>query len=136
MEGNRCPQCGAPIDSGAGECLYCGEKFAVQQAAPQFQQVAQPQQVVQPQIVYVQQPMYTAGIDPNWPVKSKIVAGLLALFLGGIGIHKFYLGKVGSGILCILFCWTFIPSVVAFFEGIGYLCSSDEKFMLKHHVRI
>lgn len=30
--------------------------------------------------------------------KSKIVAALLAFFLGGIGIHNFYLGKTGRGI--------------------------------------
>jgi len=64
--------------------------------------------------------------------KSKIAAGLFALFLGGISIHKFYLGKPGQGILYILFCWTFIPAIVAFIEGIIYLCSSDEAFAAKY----
>ena len=41
--------------------------------------------------------------------KSKAIAIILALFLGGIGIHKFYLGQAGQGILYLLFCWTFIP---------------------------
>ena len=49
--------------------------------------------------------------------KSNTTAVLLALFLGGLGIHKFYLGETGLGILYLLFCWTYIPSIVAFFEA-------------------
>ena len=140
MAENVCPQCGAPIDPGATECKFCGEKLAVQQAA---------QQVQQPQIVYVQQPqpqvviqqaapqqVYITGINPSWPVKSKVAAGVLAILLGGIGVHKFYLGKVGMGILYLCFCWTGIPAVLGLVEGIMYLCSNDENFQLKHHVRI
>ena len=130
-----CPQCAAPIDPGAAACTLCGEKLAVQQAA---------QQVQQPQTVYVQQPqpqvvtqqVYMTGINPSWPVKSKIAAGLLGIFLGGIGVHKFYMGKIGMGILYLLFCWTGIPAIVGFIEGVIYLCSNDENFQLKHHVRI
>lgn len=139
-----CPQCGAPIDPAATECKYCGEKLTVQQAAQQQmnnQQPVQPQ--VQPQMqpqVTVQQGVpvqaYVSGINPAWPVKSKLAAGLLGIFLGGFGIHKFYLGKVGMGILYLLFCWTYIPAIAGFIEGIIYLCSSDENFQLKHHVRI
>lgn len=93
----------------------------------------------QPQVVIQQaapQQVYVNGINPSWPVKSKTAAGLLALFLGGIGVHKFYLGKIGMGILYLCFCWTGIPAVVGFIEGIIYLCSNDENFQLKHHVRI
>ncbi|QDY43486.1 TM2 domain-containing protein [Candidatus Pantoea soli] len=64
--------------------------------------------------------------------KSRMAAVLFAFFLGGLGAHKFYLGKVGQGILYILFCWTFIPSIVAFIEFILYLCSSDEDFARKY----
>ncbi|WP_370811750.1 zinc ribbon domain-containing protein [Dialister invisus] len=42
MTENQCPQCGAPIDPGAIECKFCGEKLAVQQARQQVQQ-SQPQ---------------------------------------------------------------------------------------------
>ena len=132
MEENKCPQCGAPIDPGATECKFCGEKLAVQQAAQQVQQ-PQPQVVIQqaaPQQVYV------TGINPSWPIKNKIAAGLLGIFLGGIGVHKFYMGKIGMGILYLCFCWTGIPAIVGFIEGIIYLCSNDENFQLKHHVRI
>ena len=133
MSEMKCPQCGAPIDPNASECKFCGEKLA-------SQQVAQQQSTMQQPTIIIQQPMmqqpYNPGINPNWPVKSKVTAGVLALLLGGLGIHKFYLGKIGMGILYIVFCWTFIPALVAFVEGILYLTSSDEQFQLKHHVRI
>ena len=82
------------------------------------------------------QPVYVSAINPAWPKKSKEAAGILAIFLGGLGIHKFYLGKVGMGILYLLFCWTGIPELAGFIEGIIYLCSDDENFQLKHHVRL
>ena len=64
--------------------------------------------------------------------KSKITAGILALLLGGFGIHKFYLGKPLQGILYILFSWTFIPAIVAAIEGIIYLTMSDQAFAVKY----
>ena len=132
MSNNNCPQCGAPIDPGANECKFCGEKLATQEAAQRVQQPV-PQVVVQQQ---PPQPQYTSGINPSWPVKSKIAAGLLAFFFGGLGIHKFYLGKTGMGIFYLLFCWTLIPTIVGMIEGVVYLCSNDENFQLKHHVRL
>lgn len=158
MSTKTCPSCGAPIAADATECKYCGEKIAVEQAqyappqqmpyAPPQQQMpyappqqmpyAPPQQQTQyapPQQMPYAQPQYAQSQTP--PVaftssKSKIAAGLLAIFLGGLGIHKFYLGKPGIGILYLIFCWTFIPSIVGFIEGIIYLSSSDEKFYYKY----
>jgi len=60
--------------------------------------------------------------------RSKYVAALLAFFLGWIGIHKFYLGRNGWGLLYLLFSWTFIPAIISFFEGIRYLIISDDDF--------
>ena len=64
--------------------------------------------------------------------KSKVAAALLAFFLGGFGVHKFYLGHVGLGILYLLFFWTFIPSIIAFVEFILLLTMSDDTFNLKY----
>ena len=50
-------------------------------------------------------------------VRKNPTAGiLLALLLGGVGAHHFYLGSIGLGILYAVFCWTFIPALVAFVE--------------------
>jgi TM2 domain-containing membrane protein YozV len=61
-------------------------------------------------------------------MRNRTVAALLAFFAGGFGIHKFYLGQNGWGILYLLFCWTFIPGIIAFFEFIGLLVMSDQAF--------
>lgn len=49
---------------------------------------------------------------------SKIAYILCALFLGGLGVHKFLAGKWVLGIIYIVFCWTFIPAIVALVEAI------------------
>ncbi len=64
--------------------------------------------------------------------KSKVTAGVLGILLGGIGVHKFYLGRWGWGIIYLLFCWTYIPAVIGFIEGLIYLFSNDESFAVKH----
>ncbi len=65
--------------------------------------------------------------------RSKVAAVLLAFFLGGFGIHKFYLGQTGKGIIYLIFCWTGIPAIIAFIEFILYLCMSDEEFDYKYN---
>lgn len=64
--------------------------------------------------------------------RSKTVAAVLAILLGGIGIHKFYLGQAGWGMLYFIFSWTFIPAILGFFEGIIYLSMSDKAFEKKY----
>ena len=64
--------------------------------------------------------------------RNKTTAGIFALLLGGLGIHKFYLGQTAAGIVYLVFCWTFIPALVSFVEGIVYLTMSDESFDRKY----
>ena len=75
-------------------------------------------------------------IQAGGPPKSRIVAGVLALLLGGIGVHKFYLGKAGFGILYLLFFWTFVPAIIALVEGIIYLVQDDRTFGAKQGVNV
>ena len=60
--------------------------------------------------------------------KSNVAAGVLALLLGGFGVHKFYLGKTGQGILYLVFFWTLIPALIGFIEGLVYLFSDSADF--------
>ncbi|MBR1591555.1 MAG: FTR1 family protein [Ruminococcus sp.] len=60
--------------------------------------------------------------------KNRKEAGVLAIVFGGLGIDKFYLGKYGQGLICAVFCWSFIPAFVGIANGIHYLTETDEKF--------
>lgn len=59
---------------------------------------------------------------------NKLAYVLLAFFLGGIGAHKFYAGKTGAGIVYLIFCWTFIPGIIAFIEFIIGLTKPADEF--------
>ena len=59
-------------------------------------------------------------------VVNKWIYVLLALFLGGLGAHKFYAGKIGAGVCYFLFCWTCIPSFIAFIEFIIAICATPD----------
>jgi len=102
-----CSECGAAIKIKAEICPKCGVR-----------------QMNQPTAINLG-PVATNG-------KSRIPAALFAFFLGGFGGHKFYLGQIGLGILYLVFCWTFIPAIVAFIEFILFLAMSDEKFNQKY----
>jgi len=86
--------------------------------------------------------VYTAlGYATSTGSKDKITAGILAILLGGFGVHKFYLGFTGPGLVFLLvntvgllITWilAFTPNVLlwvlAVVEGILYLTKSDEEF--------
>jgi len=114
-----CATCGAGLQPGQARCPKCGtvvEAAATTAPSPNYApSYPQPQANV----------VYHSD-------KSKVVAGILGIFLGSLGIHKFYLGKIGQGVLSILFCWTGIPSLVGLIEGIIYLCMSDADFSKKY----
>jgi TM2 domain-containing membrane protein YozV len=72
-------------------------------------------------------PIYTAGMtdhqrswfyaEYNQARRDEIVGVLLAVFLGNFGIHHFYLGRTGPGIVYLLFSWTGIPAILGFIEA-------------------
>ena len=61
-------------------------------------------------------------------MKTRIVALIAALFGGGFGIHKFYLRQTTAGIIYLVFCWTGIPTIFAFFDFLVLLFMSDRTF--------
>lgn len=64
--------------------------------------------------------------------KSRITAAVLAIFLGAIGAHKFYLGRVGWGIIYAVFFWAWIPLILGILEGIIYLFMPEKAFESKY----
>ncbi len=74
--------------------------------------------------------------------KNKLAAGLLALFLGTLGIHKFYLGYTKAGVIMLLvsligslvLIGPAVMGIIALIEAITYLTKSDEQFYLTYVV--
>ena len=59
---------------------------------------------------------------------SKGLYLVLAIFLGGLGIHKFYSGKWVQGLLYIAFCWTYIPAVLSIVDIIIAMFKSSDEY--------
>jgi TM2 domain-containing membrane protein YozV len=66
---------------------------------------------------------------------KKVLAGVLALLLGYLGIHKFILGYTKEGIIQIVIISILrISRIIPFVEGIIYLTKSDEEFYNTYQV--
>ena len=110
-----CKHCGAKIPSAAVICTHCGC------------QVEEIQKNEQPNIVINNANTNTNVNAAMFGIKTrnKWVAFLLCLFLGYLGAHKFYEGKIGMGILYLFTCglfgigW-FIDCVVLLFKPNPY----------------
>jgi TM2 domain-containing membrane protein YozV len=105
METKFCSSCGEVIAKAAEICPKCGVRV---QAAP-------------------------SGFgETTASGKNRTTAALFALLVGGLGVHKFYLGQVGLGVAYLLFCWTLIPGLIAFVEAIMLFTMTDEAFAAKY----
>jgi len=67
---------------------------------------------------------------------KRVVAGVLAILLGGLGIHRFILGDAVGGILRIVitFVTCGLGSLIGLIEGIIYLTKSDAEFVQTYQV--
>ncbi|MEG0928316.1 MULTISPECIES: TM2 domain-containing protein [Chryseobacterium] len=65
--------------------------------------------------------------------KDKNTASILSLLLGGIGIHRFYLGQTLLGVMYLIFSWTFIPAFIAFIDFFIFIFMSQDKFDVKYN---
>lgn len=69
---------------------------------------------------------------PIYCDKNKTTAIILALLLGWLGIHRFYLGEKRAGKKYLLFCWTGVTFLLTIVDIIGLLLISEERFMSKY----
>ncbi len=120
-----CRRCGKVIPDKAKFCPSCGQ--SCDDITIEHQQPV----TSSPTIVYVQTPqqqqVYVHKIE-----KSKGVALLLCFFLGGLGIHQFYLGNTVQGVFYLLFSWTCIPALISIIDFIILLCMSEAYFHQKY----
>ena len=101
-----------------------------QQAQPRYEKPSYNQTEIYSQQTYYQAAQQQPGY--GYAQKSKIVAGLLGLFLGGLGVHNFYLGYTGKAVaqlLLTLIGWIIligpiISGIWALIESVLILCSS------------
>lgn len=124
-----CMHCGSTMPDNVKFCGNCGAPL--EQAEPQPTYEA-------PKYEPVYQTTHQAGPITHNYTKSKIAAGLLAIFLGTLGIHKFYLGYTKAGVIMLLVSIvagiftigiaTAGMGIVALIEGILYITKSDEEF--------
>ena len=119
-----CKQCGKPIDDGQELCEDCQAKAGIGNNqdvnSNNFQgNNEQPNNMNQN---YNNQNYNNVVRRP----KSRIAAGILGILVGGLGIHRFYLGYIGIGIIqivvTILTCGA--GSLWGFIEGILILCGT------------
>ncbi len=80
-------------------------------------------------------PYAQPGGNPSLQVAehNRITAALLAILLGGVGAHKFYLGQIALGVVYLVFFWTGIPAIIGLIEGLIYLGMNDVSFAQKYH---
>ena len=124
-----CPNCGTEIREGASFCTNCGTRVAYDAGAenkgPEIDPLANGTDD--------SQNAQTAAPGPVYSEKSKLGAGLLGIFLGGLGVHNFYLGYTGKAVaqllLSLLTCGalSFVSQVWGLVEGIMILSGSIDR---------
>lgn len=118
-----CAHCGTSLDEGTKFCQNCGsncEAVSAKEAeAPQMN------------ATMVNNPAPTVSMNSEAvPGKSRVVAGLLGLFFGSLGVHNFYLGRTGRAVaqllITVLSCFllSFISGIWGFIESILILCGN------------
>lgn len=115
-----CTKCGAVNDDTAQFCSNCQTPLSPVNSG------YQPMQSVNP------------GAMTDWKAMGgdkKILAGILAIVVGALGVHKFVLGYTTEGVIMLLISvlscgmLAVIPSIIGIVEGIMYLTKSDEEFV-------
>ena len=113
-----CRHCGVAVNPEQVVCIKCGASLTGNTGISRFFGSGQ-----------------NAGT--TWQ-KNKLVAGLLGILLGGLGIHKFYMGSWGWGIVFLafvvltVFIGSLVTSIIGLVEGIMFLVMTEDAFAEKY----
>ena len=127
---HNCPECGKQYSTqekvNRVKCPYCGAETNVSysdQEPSQWQQFGQ------------QTARTVDDVFSNGPSgRSRGIAGLLAILVGAIGVHYFYIGKTGAGVVfllaTLLSCGLLdvVTEIVSLIQGILFFTSTQEEF--------
>ena len=131
---HQCPECGKQYSTqekvNRVKCPYCGAETNVSYSDQQGPNYQEQWRQFSDQASSVVDDVFSNG--PSG--KSRGVAGLLALFLGSVGLHYFYMGKTNAGILFLvatfLSCGVLgiITQIISIIQGVLFFTSTQEEF--------
>lgn len=99
-----CPHCGKTIDDIDTTCPHCGRASVRLPAANPTDGMTDAQ-------------LRLFHAEMRQAEKDTTAGVLLALFLGGLGVHHFYMRSWIAGVVYLVFCWTFVPAILGLIEA-------------------
>lgn len=138
----HCQNCGAEIADDAEVCPTCGVnqgtklEGSYEDRGPEEKYCVNCGELIYKQADIcpecgVKQPTTGGGVGGSKDT-DQVVAGVLAILVGGLGVHKFYQGNMRNGVLYLCFFWTAIPALLGLIEGILMLVADEEEYERKY----
>lgn len=131
----HCQSCGAEIQADAEVCPECGVNQGTALEAGHGERSADEKYCVECGELINRQAELCPSCGTPQPSRSsggasndQVIAGVLAILLGGFGAHKFYQGRIGLGLLYLCFFWTAIPALLGLIEGIMMLVADEREY--------
>lgn len=133
-ESTRCFYCSAELPDSYADTSNQPNSYANTANQQNASQSAPYEQYVYPSFDYNSYYSRNNAFDGDAKGKSRGIAAILAILIGGLGVHYFYMGKIVGGFICILLtlCTCGIWELITFIQGIVLFCLSNYEFDRKY----